>query len=375
MRQIKKILVSVDRSAMSEEVLKRAFDIAQSKKAQLVITHVIETPFFDSILSKPIDTTKTKQEFMKQIERVAQNRGVSYILFVESGSIVDAVRLWTKKVKPDFIIIGSHGQNDIGSTHFGSTTLKLIQKTRTPVLIVKNRVTDSYRSIIAPTNLCDYSKESILFSNLLFYGVDKKYLYAYKTISEFQAISYHISAEEAKELKRKMGYNAKLEIDNFIKETGSGEVELLEYTAAVNEDLLLYIKNDRADLLVLGSKGVDNLNSFVFGSTASYLAQRATCDVLVYVPIMESPSRKAPDKKTKEPVSSVQKDLDSRKDEIRDELESLFKENIRVANWSTPEASNREISERLAVFLKEKLDDIEQDIKSGKYDEKSVDFW
>ena len=61
-------------------------------------------------------------------------------------------------------------------------------------------------------------------------------------------------------------------------------MELIDYTASVNEDLLDYIKKDDADLLVLGSKGVGNLNSFVFGSTASYLVQRSPIDVLVYVP-------------------------------------------------------------------------------------------
>lgn len=373
MEQIKKILVSVDRSAMGEEVLKRAFDIGESKKSQLLIIHAIETPFFDSILSKPVDTDQIKKELTEQIERIARGRHVDYALFVESGSAVDIIRLWAKKIRAELLIVGAHGQSDVSSVHFGSTTLKLIQKTRIPVLVVKNIATDLYQSIIMPTNLCDYSKESILFSNLLFDKTERKYLYAYKTISELQAISYHISPEEAKELKRKMAYNAKLEIENFIKETGSADVELLEFSTTVNEDLLSCVEDDKADLLVLGSKGVDNLNSFVFGSTASYLAQRSSCDVLVYVPIIKPSAQIVEDKK--ESISPVQKDLASRRDEIRDEVEALFGENLRYANWSVPEASNREISEGLMVIIKEKVDEVNQDIKNGKYDEKRVDFW
>ena len=59
---------------------------------------------------------------------------------------------------------------------------------------------------------------------------------------------------------------------------------LVEYKASINEDLLAYVVKDKADLLVLGSKGVGNLNSFLFGSTTSYLVQNSPTDVLVYVP-------------------------------------------------------------------------------------------
>ncbi len=45
------------------------------------------------------------------------------------------------------------------------------------------------------------------------------------------------------------------------------------------------IKNDNSDLLVLGSKGVNSLNSLIFGSTATYLLQRSPIDTLVYVPL------------------------------------------------------------------------------------------
>jgi len=55
----------------------------------------------------------------------------------------------------------------------------------------------------------------------------------------------------------------------FEKEVGEGEMALIRYRASINEDLFHYITKEKADLLVLGSKGVNNLNSFVFGSTAS----------------------------------------------------------------------------------------------------------
>ena len=48
MKQVKQILVAVDRSAMAEEALKRAISVAKKKDAQLIVVHVTEPPFFES---------------------------------------------------------------------------------------------------------------------------------------------------------------------------------------------------------------------------------------------------------------------------------------------------------------------------------------
>jgi len=165
--------------------------------------------------------------------------------------------------------------------------LKIIQNTHIPVLIVKNEAKTIYRKMIAPTNLSDYSRESILFTNELFTIPSRKYLYAYETMSDLSAMTYHISDKQRATLIVEMFGEAKAALAKFVKEVGGGETVLIDWTAFLNEDLLEYITNDKVDLLVLGSKGVDDLNSFIFGSTASYLVQRSPIDVLVYVPLIK----------------------------------------------------------------------------------------
>ncbi len=142
--------------------------------------------------------------------------------------------------------------------------------------------------MIAPTDMTAYSKKSIVFAKALFTKPSRKYLYAAETISELQAMTYNISEEERQHLREEMKTDANKALDAFVIEVGGGETALIDFTASINEDLLAYIVKDNADLLVLSSRGVDNLNSFVFGSTASYLMQRSPADVLVYVPLSAS---------------------------------------------------------------------------------------
>jgi len=67
------------------------------------------------------------------------------------------------------------------------------------------------------------------------------------------------------------------------------------------------------------------------------------------------------------PTTAVQKDLHARKEDIRDELESLFKSNLKIVDWNVPEPDDQDASEILVNILEEKLKEIKADVKDGKY--------
>lgn len=284
MNKVNRILVAIDRSAMAEEALKRGIYIAKEKEAQLVVMHVIEPSFIESPFVRPIDENRIKEEVKRRVEQLTSEEDIEHILFVESGSSAASISLKVKNLNVDLLIIGTHGKDDISSNYFGSTTLKLIQKTHIPVLVVKNEAKYAYKEMLAPTNLSDYSKESILFARTLFDKTALKYLHAYVTVDELQALTYRISADQQGQFKKELLTDAHIALEKFAKDVGEGEMVLIGYNASINEDLLDCIVRDNAGLLVLGSKGVGNLNSFLFGSTASYLVRNSPIDVLVYVP-------------------------------------------------------------------------------------------
>jgi hypothetical protein len=64
----------------------------------------------------------------------------------------------------------------------------------------------------------------------------------------------------------------------------------------------------------------------------------------------------------------IEKELISRTDEIKQSLEDLFDENMKITGWDVPEADTQEASEILVDILQSKLDEIREDVKSGKYE-------
>lgn len=66
--------------------------------------------------------------------------------------------------------------------------------------------------------------------------------------------------------------------------------------------------------------------------------------------------------------SATQKDLANRVDEIRGELESLFKLNLKITDWNVPEADDQSAAEILVSILEQKLAEIKEDVKNKKYE-------
>ncbi|NKQ41123.1 MAG: universal stress protein [Sulfurovum sp.] len=382
MKKIEKILVAIDGSVMSQEALKRAVSISKEKNAQLIVVHVIEPSFLESPFLKSIDKDEVKKQITAQVDEIVSAKGLDYLLFVESGSAYGMIHTMTKRLKVDLLVMGVHGKKDPKSSHFGSTALKLVQKTNIPVLIVKNMARKEYSKMIAPTNLSAYSKDSILFAKTLFRNTELKYLYAYVAIDDFQDMTYYVSVDESGQLKKELYTEAHMALNEFVESVAKGGTDLLECEWSVSEELLVHTEKDQADLLVLGSKGVRNLNSFVFGSIASYMIQRSSKDVLAYVPEkLASEHKKEVEevltvaKELVDQSSPIQKDLHNREDEIKDDLESFFYDNLKIANWNVPEADNQEIAEGLISILAEKLNEINQKVKDGEYQEKRRDIF
>ena len=64
----------------------------------------------------------------------------------------------------------------------------------------------------------------------------------------------------------------------------------------------------------------------------------------------------------------IQKELQSRKAEIRTAMDLLFKANMKITDWDVPEADDSEAAAILVKMMQESLDEIKADITAGKYD-------
>lgn len=67
-------------------------------------------------------------------------------------------------------------------------------------------------------------------------------------------------------------------------------------------------------------------------------------------------------------MNVIQKELQSRKSEIKKEVELLFKANMKITDWDVPEADDNEAAKILVSIFEEVLAEIKEDVTAGKYD-------
>jgi len=56
------------------------------------------------------------------------------------------------------------------------------------------------------------------------------------------------------------------------------------------------------------------------------------------------------------------------RDDIKADLEDLFKKYVKISDWDIPEANDREIATRVISVMQEELDKLKAEVFEGKFD-------
>lgn len=67
-------------------------------------------------------------------------------------------------------------------------------------------------------------------------------------------------------------------------------------------------------------------------------------------------------------MNPVEKEIESRRDEIAKELRLIFKANMKITDWDVPEADDRLAAKLILKVMREELDKLEEEVDLGKYD-------
>ena len=138
-----KILVPVDGSENSFRAFERALELAKDMDAQMTVVLVIETPPTVYVESQKLLDELLKnyrQESAKVLDRygdVAEKQGLKVESAVMEGDPASNIVGYAEKGGFDMIVMGSRGLGRFKGMVLGSTSRKVLQNAKCPVLIVK----------------------------------------------------------------------------------------------------------------------------------------------------------------------------------------------------------------------------------------------
>ena len=151
---VKKILVAIDGSEPADKALDYALDLAESCDAKVVILSVIppfvypivtEDPNAPSLITpREVDRISSKirsshEEVLKDALAKAQSSkpGLDVSTRLEEGSPADMIVKISQEEGFDLIVMGSRGLHGFSEFLLGSTTHRVADHCKKPLLIVK----------------------------------------------------------------------------------------------------------------------------------------------------------------------------------------------------------------------------------------------
>ena len=141
MKTFKHILVPTDFEPASKDALDLALTIARACDASVTLLHVWEIPIYpymdfmlNSTVIAGVEDAATKslgtalEEVRKEVPgaRAVLKHGLPW------NTILEAIN----ELKPDLVVMGTHGRHGIGHAFLGSVAEKVVRSSEVPVLTV-----------------------------------------------------------------------------------------------------------------------------------------------------------------------------------------------------------------------------------------------
>jgi nucleotide-binding universal stress UspA family protein len=143
------ILVAVDLSEASNQVIEAARGVADLTGASIYVLHVIETD--DKIIGYDSDPQKAQtriaEDFPLEHKRVStlvgklQDEGLDASSWLACGSGVATTLKEASRLKAGLIVLGTHGHGAVYDALIGSYSAGIIRKSKLPTLVVPVRKT------------------------------------------------------------------------------------------------------------------------------------------------------------------------------------------------------------------------------------------
>ncbi|HEX7253009.1 MAG TPA: universal stress protein [Thermoanaerobaculia bacterium] len=146
MRSMKPILFATDFSKASERAFQQAIEIAQDRRAELLIAHAYQPPavaptdaYLSAALYEQLDA-KLRDAAAQQLERfvrVARERGARSRSLLLIGVADEAIAEAAKEQGADLIVLGTHGRTGPARFFLGSVASRVTSTAPCPVLTVR----------------------------------------------------------------------------------------------------------------------------------------------------------------------------------------------------------------------------------------------
>jgi len=287
------LLAATDFSAPARHALERAAMLAQTHSdARLTLAHIVSGSALDTLRRMlPGDAVALEAQLLAQAEKnlaeLATNLAARHACDIDTvlaqGSVLNALVELVETRQIDLMVMGARGAHFVRELLLGSTTERVLRKSRRPMLAVKQRPHTPYRRILAPVDFSDHAAAAINAAHGWLPDADFVLLHAFEVelestfrlagMDDSQIHEYRIQARDAAQQAME-SFVSKLRVPanqitrQFVH--GAATLRILEHEQTMD-----------ADLIVMGKHGQSVMEELLLGSVTKHVLSHSSSDVFI----------------------------------------------------------------------------------------------
>jgi nucleotide-binding universal stress UspA family protein len=291
---IRRILVCVDNSPLSEACLRQAIAISKGLGSAITLLHVMQPPHDRPGLHAPdvLDWEVSRQEASAYLERLEQEgsqaAGRRVDARLEQGLPADRITAVAREIDADLTVLGSHGERGVAARHLGSTVLQVLEATRGSVLIARSNGSGNAppTHILVPLDGSSRT-ESVLPTAMRIasaHGAELLLAFVVREPVPTAVLRAPEDLDAARSLAARLEASAKRYLeglrDRLVRE-GASVRTLVVRSVDEKQAVLDLSQTERSDLIVVSAHGSTCNPALTFGGVTAHLLTHSGVPLLV----------------------------------------------------------------------------------------------
>lgn len=295
MNELDSILVASDLTEASNLVVRTAGQIAAATGARLHLVHAFDIP----APSGPVQDSDDRPNFLDRVRQAREALNSQVQSEVPEGVTIGECRVeiyvaekaiaeLAESLQAQLIVVGPHGRRRMGDDFLGGTADRVIRAARIPVLVVRAAIPLPLQRVVTPVD------RSEVATSALEVAIDWAGALAPEG-SPAEVIAVHILPRalntpelnlDPEEIRQGIHREVERVAEQVLPETRVTVLEEVRWGESAVDEIVSYLQEAPADLVVMGTHGPGIVKRFLIGSVASGVARQAPCSVLLVPPGM-----------------------------------------------------------------------------------------
>ena len=234
---------------------------------------------------------KLMEQLNKLVARV-KKAGVAVTSELRTGDVYEEIKGSIVDVKPDLIVMGTHGRRGVERWFIGSTTEKLLRHSPVPLVTIsaagdKALSTPRFRRILVTTDFSEGTADALAYA----------FSVAQENDSEVTLLHvlHDISADVAGKYQDSLIDGIRKQLEGLVPAGARNwcEIVMRVETGIPYRIILRTLEDEKVDLLIMNIHGKDMLDRALLGSTAERVVRAASCPVMMIPPMNRKGRMKA----------------------------------------------------------------------------------